>query len=287
MTSSEVALAARLSAWRPPAGSIGLVALGQAGFALVGRDDLVLIDPFLTARHDRLTDPVVDPRGLHGVSAVFATHEHGDHLDLPAWALIAEASPKGRFVVPEPLVPLVSAAGIPGDRVSGVRLGYPIEIGGARATPVPARHAVRIEDGYSLGDQEQRAPRFVGYVVELDGVRLYHAGDTLADEAITRAVAELHPDIALLPINGRDPDRERRGAVGNLSPDEAAELARDLSVAVAIPMHYDTIRGNEGEPDAFVRAMRMRHPTASVWMPGLGAAFVWPSRGAAWHAAAS
>ncbi|HLO35568.1 MAG TPA: MBL fold metallo-hydrolase, partial [Candidatus Deferrimicrobium sp.] len=179
------------------------------------------------------------------------------------------------------------AAGIPGERVSGARIGTPIQVGDVRATPVPARHAVRIQDGYSLGNQGHRAPRFVGYVVELDGVRLYHAGDTLSDKALIGAVAELRPDIALLPINGRDPDRERRGVVGNMSPDEAARMARDLSVALAVPMHFDTIRGNVGRPDAFVRAMRRRHPTASVWVPGTGAGFVWPSRGGLWQAAAS
>jgi L-ascorbate metabolism protein UlaG (beta-lactamase superfamily) len=118
-------------------------------------------------------------------------------------------------------------------------------------------------------------------------VRLYHAGDTLADDSIVRAVGEFHPDIALLPINGRDPERERRGIVGNMSPDEAARMARDLSVALAIPMHFDTIRGNVGRPDAFVRAMRRHHPTASVWVPGRGAAFVWPSREASRQAAVS
>jgi L-ascorbate 6-phosphate lactonase len=285
MTSGSVA--ARLSDWRPPPSSIGIVALGQAGFAVLSGDDLVLIDPFLRPRPDRLVDPVVDPRRLLGVTVMFATHEHGDHLDLPTWAVIAETSPNARFVVPEPLVPLVAAARIPTERVSGARIGTQVEIGHVRATPVPARHAVEVEDGYSLGDQEHGAPRFVGYVVELDGVRLYHAGDTLADEAIVRAVGELHPDIALLPINGRDPERERRGVVGNMSPYEAARMARDLSVALAIPMHFDTIRGNVGRPDAFVRAMRRHHPTASVWVPGIGAAFVWPSRGASWHATAS
>lgn len=280
-------VAARLSAWRPPPSSIGIVALGQAGFALLSRDDLVLVDPFLSPRPDRLIGAVVDPRGLLGVSVVLATHEHGDHLDLPTWATIAEASPNARFVVPEPLVPLVAGAGIPGDRVSGARIGTAIVVGEVRATPVPARHAVQIEDGYSLGDQEHGGPRFVGYVLELDGVRLYHAGDTLADETIVRAVGQLRPDIALLPINGRDPERERRGIVGNMSPDEAARMARDVSVTLAIPMHFDTIRGNVGRPDAFVRAMRRHHPTASVWIPETGAAFVWPSRGASGQAAVS
>jgi L-ascorbate metabolism protein UlaG (beta-lactamase superfamily) len=164
--------------------------------------------------------------------------------------------------------------------VTGVRIGIPIQTGDVLATAVPARHGVEIEDGYSLGDE--RAPRFVGYVLELDGVRLYHAGDTLAHERITAAVGALHPDIALLPINGRDAERERRGIVGNLSADEAARVARDLSVALAIPMHFDTVRGNEGRPDAFVRAMRRRHRGASVWVPVTGAGFVWPTGAASW-----
>lgn len=284
---SAVVLAARLSAWRPPRDSVGMVALGQAGFALLGRDDLVLIDPFLSPRPDRRADAVVDPRGLLRVDAVLATHEHADHLDLATWAVIAETCPNARFVVPHPLVPLVTSAGIPGDRVSGARIGTSLHLGDVRVTPVPARHAVVIQDGYSLGDQEHGTPRFVGYVVELDGVRLYHAGDTLADGSLVRAVSELRPDIALLPINGRDPDRERRGVVGNMSPDEAAQMARDLSVALAIPMHFDAIRGNEGRPDAFVRAMRRHHPSGSVWIPGTGAGFVWPARGGSWHSAAS
>ncbi len=284
---SAVAFASHLAAWRPPRDSVGLVALGQAGFALRSGDDLVLIDPFLSRRPERLVEPMVDPRGLVGVTAVLATHEHGDHLDLPIWTIIADVSPAARFVVPAPLVPLVTGAGIPADRVSGARIDSPIDVGHVRATAVPARHAVSIEDGYSLGDQEQGTPRFVGYVVELDGVRLYHAGDTLADEILVRAVAELRPDIALLPINGRDPERERRGIVGNLSPDEAARLARDVGVALAIPMHFDTIRGNVGRPDAFVRAMRKHHPSASVWVPGTGAGFVWPAHRRSWPAVAS
>jgi len=280
-------LASRLADRRPPPGSVGIVALGQAGFAIRGRDDLVLIDPFLTPRPERLVDPVVDPRDLRGVRAVLATHEHGDHLDLPIWPAIAGASPDARFVVAEPLVPLVVDAGVPADRVTGVRMRGPIEIGTVRITAVPARHAVAIEDGYSLGDQERGTPRFVGYVVELDGVRLYHAGDTLADEVIVGAVAALRPDVALLPINGRDAEREARGIVGNLSPDEAARLARDLSVALAIPMHFDTIRGNEGRPDDFVAAMRRQHPTAAVWVPTLGAGIDWPAGGGSRLATAS
>jgi L-ascorbate metabolism protein UlaG (beta-lactamase superfamily) len=277
---SAAALSERLSAWHPPRGTIGIVALGQAGVALRSGDDLCLIDLFCSPREERLVEPAIDPSQLRGVTAVLATHEHGDHLDLPVWPPLAAASPGARFVVAEPLVPMVREAGIPDDRVIGVRIGRPVRVGSATVSAVPALHGVDVEDGYSLGDGER--PRWVGYVVELGGVRLYHAGDTLRHARIVEAVAALRPDIALLPINGRSPERERRNIVGNMSPDQAARTARDLAVALAIPIHFDTIRGNTGRPDAFVRAMRRHHPAASVWVPGIGAGMVWPGPAGSW-----
>jgi len=273
-------LASRLSAWRPPGDAVGIVALGQSGFGLVSEDVRVLIDPFISPRPDRIAAAAVDPRDLVGVTAVLATHEHADHLDLPAWAVIAAMSPAAVFVVPDPLVTPVSGSGVPGDRVIGARIGSPIRLGAARATPVPARHAVHVDDGYSLGEDGDDGPRWVGYVVELGGVRVYHAGDTLAHERIVGSVRPLAPDVALLPINGRDAERERRDIVGNLTPDEAACLARDMSVQLAVPMHFDAIQGNTGRPEAFVRAMRRRHPSASVWVPGVGDGIIWPAGGA-------
>jgi L-ascorbate metabolism protein UlaG (beta-lactamase superfamily) len=264
----------RLAAWRPPAGSIGIVALGQAGIGLRGREDLILIDPFLSLRPDRITQPPVDPASLRGVTAVLATHEHVDHLDLGVWPAIADASPEARFVVAEPLAPLVTEAGIPSRRVLGVRPRRPIQLGSARITAVPARHGVHVEDAYSLGPGD--VPRWVGYVVELDGVRLYHAGDSLSDPVIVDAVRGHVPHVAFLPINGRDAEREARDIVGNMTPDEAALMARDLGVALAVPIHFNGIRGNEGSPDAFVAAVRRHHPSATVWVPSVGARSVWP-----------
>lgn len=265
----------------PPPGSIRIGFLGQAGVALRGEADLVLIDPFLSPRPERLVPPIVDPGELTGVSAVLATHEHGDHLDVPTWTRIADASPDARFVVPEPLVPLVREAGIAADRIAGARPGTPLILGGLRVTAVPARHGVWIEDGYSLGDDPPGAPRWVGYVVEIDGVRLYHAGDSLADPAIVGAVQPLRPEIAFLPINGRDPERERRGIVGNMTPDEAAQLALELGVRLAVPIHFDTIRGNEGSPGDFIAALSARDPRVAVFVPAAGVSLTWPPGGTA------
>ncbi len=57
-------------------------------------------------------------------------------------------------------------------------------------------------------------------------------------------VAEQGVDVAVLPINGRDFYRERRGSVGNLDAAEALEFATEIGARVLIPIHYDMARGN-------------------------------------------
>ena len=74
------------------------------------------------------------------------------------------------------------------------------------------------------------------------------------------ALRELDPDVAILPINGRDAMREADGIWGNLHADEAAALAAAAGVPAVVPCHFDGVDGNLGDPDAFVAALRERAP---------------------------
>ena len=60
--------------------------------------------------------------------------------------------------------------------------------------------------------------------------------------------------MALLPINGRDPERESRGIVGNMDAAEAVELALDLGTSRLVPYHWDGFRGNTVPPGTVVDA---------------------------------
>ena len=61
-----------------------------------------------------------------------------------------------------------------------------------------------------------------------------------------------HPiDVALLPINGRAPERR---VAGNLDALEAATLGRDIAARVVIPCHYEMFAFNTADPAAFVEA---------------------------------
>ena len=90
------------------------------------------------------------------------------------------------------------------------------------------------------------------YVIEGNGVRIYHAGDTLRYEGMRPKLRAFGPmDAILVPINGRDGKRYRDNCIGNMTFQEAADLAGELSPGLTIPGHWDMFAGNPGDPEAF------------------------------------
>ena len=269
--------AQRIAATRPPAGAVWLYWIGQAGFVIRGSTTTLVIDPYLVDRPDRTAPPPLAPGDLGFADAVLATHEHRDHLDLVNLPAIAAAAPHARFIVPEPLVERTAEA-VGGGRVSGARPGSAIDIGGgdrgpgsdrggATVMPVPACHGVHVADAYSFG-LVPGEHRYLGYVVTLDGLRIYHAGDTIRYDGMAQRLRELGVQVALLPVNGRDAAREARDLVGNLTEEEAAELVRDAGIAFAVPMHYELFAHNAGSAGAFVDRVAALAPSATVLVPG-------------------
>lgn len=258
------------------AGSVTITWLRQAGFLLEGPSGAVLIDAFLSDIPGMLVPPAVAPEDLVGVDVVLATHEHGDHLDLPAWTRIGAASSDPVFVVPEPLRPMVEGGGISGERIIGARVGTPIAIGDITIEPVPACHGIDVADAYTFGfERSAGLHRYVGYVVHIEGVSVYHAGDTILYPGMEGLLSAMKIDVALLPINGRDHYREQSNVVGNLHPREAAQLAAAIDASLVIPMHYDTAPGNTESPAIFVDYLRRQHPKVSTLLPGNGASFTY------------
>jgi L-ascorbate metabolism protein UlaG (beta-lactamase superfamily) len=242
-------------------GNIALRWLGQASFVIDFPDASVLVDPFLSPHPDRLVPPPFSPEEATGFDVVAITHDHLDHLDRESLPGIAAASPTAQFVVPAPLTD-----GLPVPAI-GLRPGERAEVAGVRVHAVAALHGDLPADAYSFdgaaGDGECR---FLGYVFEVGGRRVYHAGDTIPYDGLAEEVRRLEPDIALLPINGRDAEREALGIVGNLDEREAVELAAAAGVAVLVPMHWDMFAANPGSPDLVVELAR-EHPRLSVVVP--------------------
>jgi L-ascorbate metabolism protein UlaG (beta-lactamase superfamily) len=253
--------------------------LGQSGFAISAGERMALVDPFLSPHAARRYDASMAPSSVTGVDLVLCTHEHLDHFDREGAPAIAAASPGAVFVVPAPIVDQVTEAGIPGERVLGVQPGERHDVAGFTIEAVPARHGVTMDDAYGFGEAlSGGAIRFLGYVVDAGGVRLYHAGDTIHYEGMQANVTALEPDVALLPVNGRHAEREARGILGNLNEREAAWLAAEIGVDTLVPMHHDMFRGNLGSAAAVVEAAEQEARSVTVLVPPRDVPFVVATR---------
>jgi L-ascorbate 6-phosphate lactonase len=211
--------------------------LGQASFLVEAGGARMLVDPYFGDHEARRFPP--PPIDLYGrdIDRVLVTHEHLDHLDPASLRAVAERSPEVVIVAPFALSDAV------GDLpFHGVRPGDRLELpGGATLQAVPAIHALHPEDGYSEGGDP---PRFVGYVIEVDGVAVYHAGDTIADDRLLAGLEGVRVDVALLPVNGRGYFRERQDLAGNLDARDAVALAAHCGASILVPIHWDLFEGN-------------------------------------------
>lgn len=92
--------------------------------------------------------------------------------------------------------------------------------------------------------------RFLGYVLETGGARIYHSGDTVFFDGLVEDVKPLAPDVVLLPVNGSRPELSANGVPGNLSLDEAIDIACGLGADAAVFHHYGMFAFNTVDPRA-------------------------------------
>jgi L-ascorbate metabolism protein UlaG (beta-lactamase superfamily) len=209
--------------------------------------------------------PPFDGLKAKNVDAVLCTHEHLDHFDQETVSDIARVSPNARIVVPRPISGLVERLDIDASRIVGAQPGETFSLGEIAVHPVPAMHGVSPSDAYSFGQElSDGMYRYLGYAIEAGNVCVYHAGDTIPYQDMERWLRDLHVDLALLPINGRDKEREARDIVGNMDHVEAVQLGAAIGADVLVPMHWDMFAANPGYPDKLVQLAVSDHPELTV-----------------------
>ncbi|GCE23957.1 MBL fold metallo-hydrolase [Dictyobacter kobayashii] len=266
-TATQISTSTRL-----PEGAVALWWLGQASFALRSASTTVLIDPFLTNIEGRVVSPPFTAEECPPVDLVLYTHEHIDHLDVPTLQILARHPSRPRFIAPSPIVDQVLKAGVDPEQLQGVQPEEDLTIGTTRIIPLPALHGLSFPPvAYSFGQEISNGQyRYLGYVIELAGVRIYHPGDTLVFDGLVEKLQPLAIDLALLPINGRSYSRERQNLVGNMDEREAADLAASAGIQTVIPTHYEMFAGNVGRPGFFVDYIRAHHPQLTCYLPSHG-----------------
>ncbi|MEZ4671939.1 MAG: MBL fold metallo-hydrolase [Anaerolineae bacterium] len=242
--------------------SLAIWGLGQMGFAIKGPDALICIDPCLSdvvkgAAGDwweRAYHPPLMPENLTNITYYLASHEHMDHFDPLTAGPAAKAAPTAHFIAPGWCMELMEECGIAAERRIFPKALEPVTLPETtlKLTAIPSAHYVKEYDA-------QKGYRWLGYLIEWNGIVIYHAGDTIIHDGYVDTLKKLPvADVAILPVNGRDWHREaEQGAIGNLLPDEAAWLARHVGWGMVIAGHNDMYPNNTipmGQiADAFVR----------------------------------
>lgn len=265
-------------AFPAPAGREGEVTLwwlGQAGFAIRHADVLVFIDPYLSDvladkyrgrvfPHRRLHPSPVNPSDVVGLSLVLCTHGHTDHMDLGSIPYL-QTSSDPLFVIPRAESVKGVARGIPAARLIGLDAGETYEHRGVSITAVPAAHEELSTDTHGQN-------LFLGYVIEIGGVRIYHSGDCAPYPGQADIIRGLDVDLALLPVNGRDAHRREHGVPGNFELEEAVALCREAGIGSLVCHHWGLFEFNSADPDDL--RTRLYGVDDVAWrIPALGAPF--------------
>jgi len=260
-------------------GGIAVWSLGQMGIVLKGaqQDGFICIDPYLTNSIEqdnpgtefvREYPPPIGPEGLAGVRVVLVTHYHNDHLDLSTLQTLTSASPQTMYAVPASHLYLLQNLPIQAGRLIAARDEVSFSVGNFSFTPVASAHTEYQTD-------EQGNHYYLGYCITLNGVRVYHSGDTSVTKGLVERIREFKPHIAILPINGGDYERTARGIVGNMTGREAADFGVAVGADLIIPAHYDTFPNNRDNPAHFVDYLFHMYRAQKFHMMAPGERFIY------------
>jgi L-ascorbate metabolism protein UlaG (beta-lactamase superfamily) len=238
--------------------------LGQSGFLIQWKGRHLLIDPYLSDSltrkyahtdkpHVRMTARVTSPDRLNFIDVVTSSHNHTDHLDAETLQPLLRVNPGLELIIPGANRQFVAERlqVDPGTPL-GVDEGTTVEAAGFSFTGIPAAHETVERD--ALG-----RCKFLGYLIRFGGWSLYHSGDCVPYDGLVERLQRWPIDVALLPINGRAPER---GVAGNFTGSEAAALAKQISAKLVIPCHYDMFEFNTASPAEFAQvgvSIQQRH----------------------------
>jgi L-ascorbate 6-phosphate lactonase len=259
-------------------GSLRIWWIGQEGFVIKSSRRIIYIDPYLSDyceritrgqpnEHVLITPPPLKPQDVDHADLVLCTHDHADHIDPEGIPIIAESSPRARFVVPRCALETMLRLGVLQDRIDTLVGDDYLALDDVEVHAVPAMHE-RFDR-----DPEKGYP-YLSYILGLEGMSLFHAGDTIPYEGQIERVAAHRIDLAFLPINGRDDFRHRLAFEGNFTCAEAVAFAAAVRAGLTIPMHYDKFTLNTGDVNEFRRLAEERGLPHRVMQAG--ESFVFP-----------
>lgn len=182
---------------------------GHAGFMLETDGKKIFIDPFRI------------PNVKERADIIFITHSHQDHLSIDDIKKVADQNTT--FVAPQEAL---------------AKLGEYKKIISVR--PQEKKNVLGIQfetiDAYNTDKEKMQfhphENRWVGYVINIEGKRIYHAGDT----DLTEEMKSVNADLALIPVGGKY----------TMDIEEGLAATKRINARNFAPIHYKALLGKEG-----------------------------------------
>jgi L-ascorbate metabolism protein UlaG (beta-lactamase superfamily) len=217
----------------------------------------------------RVRRPAIAPAALPPVDIVLVSHNHYDHLQPSSLRLFRRSA---TFVVPLGLRKFIPSSGAVLDGPAsyafvenqiGRRAHLQLDwwqtgkAGVAEVTSVPAQHFA------ARTPWDRNRTLWCGYIVRVDGVTIYFAGDS-GYSAQFKEIGARFPgiDVALIPIGAYEPRWFMTPA--HMNPEEAVRVHQDVRARTSIAMHFGTFQLTDEPIDEPVRALERARATAGV-----------------------
>ena len=176
-------------------------------------------------------DPFHIEENYQDADIILITHSHYDHFSEEDIEKVRKADTK--IYVTEDYVENARQLGFSENKIIGVKPNQTYYEGNMEINTVPA---------YNVNKQfHPKENNWVGYILKIDGISYYIAGDT----DITEENKKIKCDVAFVPVGG----------TYTMTAKEAAELVNIIKPKVAIPIHYGDIVGTKEDATTFVNSL--------------------------------
>lgn len=185
----------------------------------IAKEKIIYIDPFKINKN------------YNDADIIFITHDHYDHYSEEDIDKVINE--KTTIVIPEELLTKLLRKGINRSDIITVEPNKKYTVQGIKFETIPAYN---VNKTFHPKENE-----WVGYIIEIKGIRYYIAGDT----DITEENRKVKCDVAFVPVGG----------TYTMNFKEAAELINEIKPKVAVPIHYGSVVGTKQDAENFVELL--------------------------------
>lgn len=176
-------------------------------------------------------DPFKIDRNYNDADIIFITHDHYDHYSEEDIDKVINEN--AVIVIPEELLTKVLKKGINKNAIITVEPNQKYMVQGIKFETVPAYNTNKTFHPKENG--------WVGYVIEINGIKYYTAGDT----DITEENKKVKCDVTFVPVGG----------TYTMDFKEAAQLVNEIQPKVAVPIHYGSVVGTKQDAEEFIKLL--------------------------------